>query len=124
MVRFLGILVGLGFVAALLWSFGWGAASYIAEPTVASVEHRFHKEPKEVAFAQDGPFGVYDRAQLQRGMQVYKEVCSACHALHLVSFRSLEGLGYKEAEIKALAKQFDIADINPDNGEPATRKGI
>ena len=124
MVRFLGILVGLGFVAALLWSFGWGAAAYITDPPEASVESLFHKEPKEVQFAQDGPFGMYDKEQLQRGLQVYTEVCKACHSLHLVAFRDLEGLGYKEAEIKAFAKQWDVPDINPDTGEPTTRKGL
>jgi ubiquinol-cytochrome c reductase cytochrome c1 subunit len=124
MVRFLGILVGLGFVAALLWSFGWGAAAYVSDPPQASVESLFHKESKEIRFAQDGPFGMYDKEQLQRGLQVYSEVCKACHSLKLVAFGDLEGLGYKEAEIKAFAKQWDVPDINPDTGEPTTRKGL
>jgi ubiquinol-cytochrome c reductase cytochrome c1 subunit len=124
MVRFLGILVGLGFVAALLWSLGWGAAAYVADPPQPSVESLFHKEPKHVRFAQDGPFGMYDKEQLQRGLQVYTEVCKACHSLKLVAFGDLEALGYKEAEIKAFAKQWDVPDINPDTGEPTTRKGL
>jgi ubiquinol-cytochrome c reductase cytochrome c1 subunit len=124
MVRFLGILVGLGFVAALLWSLGWGASANIADMSTETVEHKFHKEAKEIEFAQDGPFGMYDKQQLQRGLQVYTEVCKACHGLRLVAFRDLEGLGYHEPEIKAFAKQWDVPDLNPDTGEPATRKGI
>jgi len=124
MVRFLGILVGLGFVAALLWSFGWGAAAYVSDPPQPTVESRFHKEPKDIRFRQDGPFGMYDKEQLQRGLQVYSEVCKACHSLRLVAFRDLDDLGYKEAEIKAFAKQWDVPDINPDTGEPTTRKGL
>ena len=50
---------------------------------------RFHREPKELQLASDGPLGKFDRQQLQRGFQVYKEVCSACHSLHLVAFRDL-----------------------------------
>ena len=126
MVRFLGILVGLGLVTALFVSFLVGAAAYVQEPPVETVEHRFHEHPKEVAFASDGPFGMYDRQQLQRGFQVYKEVCAACHGLHQVAFRDLEGLGYHEPEVKAIAAQWatEVPDINPDTGEPATRKGI
>jgi ubiquinol-cytochrome c reductase cytochrome c1 subunit len=124
MVRFLGILVGLGFVAALLIAFGVGAAAYIQEPPEKTVEQRFHEEPRQVSFAQDGPFGMYNKEQLQRGLQVYTEVCKACHSLRLVAFRDLEDLGYNEPEVKAFAKQWDVPDLNPDTGEPTTRKGI
>lgn len=126
MVRFLGILVGLGLVAALLISFIVGAAAYVQEPPAETVEHRFHHHPKELVFAHDGPFGMYDRQQLQRGFQVYKEVCAACHGLSLVAFRDLEGIGYHAPEVKAIAAQWqiEVPDINPDTGEAATRKAI
>jgi ubiquinol-cytochrome c reductase cytochrome c1 subunit len=126
MVRPLGILVGLGFVAALMWSFLWGAVSYISEPHEKTAESLYHLHPKEVHFASDGMFGKFDNAQLQRGFQVYKEVCSACHSLRLVAFRDLTGLGYTEPEVKAIAKQWaiEVPDINPDTGEPATRKAL
>jgi ubiquinol-cytochrome c reductase cytochrome c1 subunit len=45
--------------------------------------------PKDVSWSFDGPFGHYDRASLQRGFQVYKEVCSACHSLNRVVSQSL-----------------------------------
>ena len=126
MIRFFGILIGLGLVAALIISFGVGAATVVREGLPHTVEHEFHKLPKEVAYAHDGPFGMYDRRQLQRGFQVYKEVCAACHGLSLVAFRDLEGLGYNEAEVKAIADQWaiEVPSINPETGEPATRKAI
>ena len=126
MVRLIGFLVGLGFVGVVLWSFLWGVVAYIQEPPVPTVEHEFHLHPKEVSWSFDGPFGKFDRAQLQRGFQVYKEVCSACHSLRLVSFRDLGDLGYNEPEIKAIADQWVVEQpsINPETGEPATRKSI
>src|SRR3546814_8036783 len=64
--------------------------------------------------------------QLQRGFQVYKEVCAACHSTDLVHFRDLEGIGYNWAEVKAIAAQWVIEQptINPDTGEASTRKNL
>jgi ubiquinol-cytochrome c reductase cytochrome c1 subunit len=93
-----------------------------AMPAFAA-DHPLYTHPKEVSFPQDGMFGKFDRAQLQRGFQVYKEVCSACHSLRLIAFRNLGDLGFSEAEVKALAKGYDIASID-DAGEATTRKGL
>jgi len=122
----IGALVGLGFIVVLLVSLITGAVTFINEPHEETVEHRFHLEPKEVAFTSDGPFGKFDRQQLQRGFQVYKEVCAACHGINLVAFRNLEQIGYTEAEVKAIADQWaiEVPDINPETGEPASRKAI
>jgi ubiquinol-cytochrome c reductase cytochrome c1 subunit len=126
MVRVIGFLVGLGFVIVAGWSLLWGAIAFVQEPPEETVEHRFHEEAKHVAFASDGPFGKFDRAQLQRGFQVYKEVCAACHGLNLVAFRNLADFGYNEAEVKAIADQWQIQvpDINPETGEATTRKAL
>jgi ubiquinol-cytochrome c reductase cytochrome c1 subunit len=126
MVRFLGFLVGLGFVGVAAWSLLWGVIAYVSEPPVETVEHRFHLHPEHVDFSFEGPFGAYDRQQLQRGFQVYKEVCAACHGLNLVAFRNLEDLGYSEAEVRAIADQWQIQvpSINPETGEPAGRNAI
>ena len=126
MVRILGFLVGLGFVGVAAWSLLWGAIAYVNERPAESVEHHFHVEPRNVSFSFDGPFGRYDRQQLQRGFQVYKEVCAACHGLNLVAFRNLHDLGYSEAEVDAIAEQWPIQvpSINPDTGEPATRTAL
>lgn len=64
-----------------------------------------------------GITGTYDRAQLQRGFQIYKEVCSACHSMNLLSYRNLEGLGYKPEEIKAIAAEYTVTDGPNDDGE-------
>ncbi|HYI63787.1 MAG TPA: cytochrome c1 [Allosphingosinicella sp.] len=126
MVRALGILVGLGFVAVTAWSLLWGVIAYVQDPPQESVEHHFHEEPRAASFSFDGPLGRFDRQQLQRGFQVYKEVCAACHGLGFVAFRDLHQLGYSEAEVRAIADQWPIQvpSINPETGEPATRKAI
>src|SRR3546814_2958055 len=85
MVRVIAALVGIFFSGMLLYSFVFGAVNYIGDPPAPTVEHEFHLSPKEVEFASDGPLGHYDRPQLQRGFQVFKEVCSACHSLRIRS---------------------------------------
>lgn len=126
LLRILLGLIGAGFAGALLASLGTDLATYFSSPAEESAEHAFHKEPKALHLASDGPFGKFDRQQLQRGFQVYKEVCAACHGLSLVAFRDLEQLGYSEAEVRAIADQWQIQvpSINPDTGEPATRKAL
>ena len=64
----------------------------------------------------DGIFGKYDRASLQRGLQVYREVCAGCHALKYIAFRNLADLGYNEAEIKAFAAEYEVVDGPNDEG--------
>ena len=123
MIRLIGIFIGLGFTAAVLWAFGWGAYARITEPPAETVEHAFHEHPKELHLASDGPFGRWDRQQLQRGYQVYKEVCSACHSMKYVAFRDLAQLGYSEAEVKATAASWTVPGIDPNTGETNTRPG-
>jgi ubiquinol-cytochrome c reductase cytochrome c1 subunit len=126
MVRIIGFFVGLGFAGVLLISLVVNLVAFVQSPPSATAEHEFHKEPKELALASDGPFGKFDRQQLQRGFQVYKEVCAGCHSLTQVSFRDLAQLGYNEAEVKAIANQWstEVPSVNPETGEPATRKAI
>ena len=87
--------------------------------------------PKNMAWSFNGPFGTYDRAALQRGFQVYKEVCSACHALTHVAFRNLGdpgGPGFSLAEVTAIAAGYKVP-AEPDeqgktvdaNGQPLMR---
>ncbi|MET1111207.1 MAG: cytochrome c1 [Allosphingosinicella sp.] len=126
MIRLLGILIGLGFVAVAGWSLGWGVYAYVTEAHEESVEHGFHLEARDIAYSFDGPFGKYDRRQLQRGFQVYKEVCASCHGLSFVAFRNLHDLGYGEEEVKAIADkwQIEVPSIDPKTGEPSTRKAL
>ena len=89
---------------------------------------------KSVDFSFEGPFGTYDRAALQRGFQVYKEVCAACHNLDHIAFHNLDepgGPGFTEAQAKAIAAGYKIpADPNDkgelfdDKGTRLTRAGI
>jgi ubiquinol-cytochrome c reductase cytochrome c1 subunit len=78
----------------------------------------------EYPWAFDGPLGRFDKNQLQRGFQVYKEVCASCHALSLVSYRNLSFLGYNEAEIKAVAASATVTDGPNDDGEMFDRPGL
>ncbi|KHK92316.1 cytochrome c1 [Novosphingobium malaysiense] len=117
MARILSILVGLFFTVALAWAFVNGAYIQITEPTGPTAEHEFHLHPKDVHFASDGPFGKFDNQQLQRGFQVYKEVCAACHSLEYVAFRDLAQLGYTDAEVKAIAAGFSVPGVDPNTGE-------
>lgn len=119
-------MVGLVFAGILLISLITGVATYIHSPPAPLAAEEFHKEPKPLHLASDGPFGKFDRRQLQRGFQVYSEVCSACHSLKLASFRDLKGLGYNDAEIKKIASDWktQVPSINPDTGEASTRKAL
>lgn len=123
MIRIGAFLVGLFFSGWLIVSFGVGAAAYISEPPQETAEHAFHLEPKKLSLSSDGPMGKFDRQQLQRGFQVYKEVCAACHSMRLVAFRNLGELGYTEDEVKAIAANWPIQtpSIDPATGEATTR---
>ncbi|MEI8146759.1 MAG: cytochrome c1 [Alphaproteobacteria bacterium] len=82
-------------------------------------------EPPRFTWSFGGPFGMYDRAQLQRGFQVFKEVCSSCHAAELLSFRNLSQRGGPEftpaqAQVIASEWQHKVREIG-DDGQPAER---
>jgi ubiquinol-cytochrome c reductase cytochrome c1 subunit len=126
MVRIIGIIVGFIFALSALISFSDNLITTLKSPPEATAEEEFHRHPKALHLASDGLLGKYDRQQVQRGFQVYKEVCSACHSLKLVAFRDLHELGYSEAEVKAIASQWatEVPSVNPDTGEAATRKAI
>jgi len=78
---------------------------------------------KSVDWQHTGMFGTYDRSAAQRGLQVYREVCAGCHALELVAFRTLQDLGFTEAEVKAIAAEYEYVDGPDDEGEMFTRAG-
>ncbi|MBM3642803.1 MAG: cytochrome c1 [Alphaproteobacteria bacterium] len=73
-----------------------------------------------VKWSFSGPFGTYDRAAAQRGFQVFKEVCTACHSLSLVAYRNLTELGLTENQVKAIAAEYQVPDLN-DEGQPIER---
>ncbi|PZW48159.1 ubiquinol-cytochrome c reductase cytochrome c1 subunit [Humitalea rosea] len=77
----------------------------------------------EVHFSFDGIFGSFDRAAAQRGLQVYKEVCSTCHSMHLLSYRNLVDLGLTPEQAGAVAASFTVTDGPNDEGAMFERPG-
>ncbi|WP_170515596.1 cytochrome c1 [Ruegeria atlantica] len=99
--------IGAAFALALA-----PAASYAAGGGEQHIED-FH-------FSFEGPFGTWDKHQLQRGLQIYTEVCAACHGLRYVPLRDLEALGYSEEEVIAYAAgNFEVFDPELDDFRPA-----
>ncbi len=77
---------------------------------------------EDFAFSFEGPFGTYDQHQLQRGLQVYTEVCSACHGLQYVALRTLGDEGgphMEEDQVKAYAALYEVFDTELDDYRPA-----
>jgi ubiquinol-cytochrome c reductase cytochrome c1 subunit len=70
-----------------------------------------------------GPFGNFDPGARQRGLQVYREVCSGCHGLKYIAFRNLVDLGYSVEEVKALAAEYTFEDGPDEEGEMFERAG-
>lgn len=75
------------------------------------------EHPPAHHWSQKGFFGTFDRAALQRGFQVYSEVCSACHSLKYVAFRNLTALGFSKDDVKAIAAQREVEDGPNDEGD-------
>ncbi|MCH6587223.1 MAG: cytochrome c1 [Proteobacteria bacterium] len=104
--------LSIGVAAALLFGLQAGAA-LAAEG----------KELPERDWSFSGIFGQFDRGAMQRGLQVYREVCSGCHGLRFIAFRNLAALGYGEDEIKAIAADYSIVDGPNEEGEMFERPG-
>ena len=125
MIRILSALAGLVFAGVVLLAFVMGATTWLTEEPMHSADHEFHLDahgPKG-GYSFDGPVGKWDVAQLQRGLKVYSEVCSACHSLKFVAFRDLEEIGYSEAQVKAFAATKQVPGIDPNTGESTMRPG-
>ncbi len=115
------------FVLAALVGLAFSAPAFAAST-------RLEPEGPKGGWSFEGPFGTYDQEQLQRGYKVYREVCSSCHSMNMVAFRNLGDKGgpfwdpqYKSAVengyVKAIAKDYQIADIDRDTGDVVKRPG-
>jgi ubiquinol-cytochrome c reductase cytochrome c1 subunit len=104
--------------------------AFTAGPAAAASTHP--EEPKNLAWSFQGPFGKFDKAQLQRGYKVYREVCAACHAMNLMYFRNLGQKGgpffdenYPNPNdnpyVKALAADIQVNDIDSETGDTIQR---
>jgi len=94
----------------------------VAQPTEFPL-----KKPPLLSWSFAGPFGKFDKAQLQRGYSIYKQVCSACHSMKYVAFRNLSDPGgpeFTEDQVKALAATFQITDGPDDTGQMFQRPGL
>jgi ubiquinol-cytochrome c reductase cytochrome c1 subunit len=103
------------------------AAASLALLAVPALAAEGQRDAKDISYSFEGPFGHFDKGQLQRGYKVYKEVCSACHAMHLVSFRNLAdhgGPGFTEEQVKALAATFTVQDGPGEDGQMFDRPGL
>jgi ubiquinol-cytochrome c reductase cytochrome c1 subunit len=90
-----------------------------AAPLLAAEGTHVH----DFSFPFEGPFGSYDQAQLQRGLQVYTEICATCHGLRYVAFRALSdesGPGIPEDQVRAYSAQFEVFDAELDDFRPGT----
>jgi cytochrome c1 len=108
-------IIALALAASLL---GLASSAFAADEQ----SHETPQPPRQKwSFA--GPFGHYDKGQLQRGFKVYKEVCAVCHGMKYVAFRNLEALGYSDGQVKAIASEYKIPDGPNDQGEMFERAG-
>ncbi len=100
------------------------AAAALAAPAALSTSlwAAEHIEIPKEEWSFNGVLGKFDKQQLQRGFQVYKDVCSACHGLQYIAFRHFEALGYSEEQVKALAAQYEVDDGPDENGDMFKRK--
>jgi ubiquinol-cytochrome c reductase cytochrome b/c1 subunit len=116
---------GKSVVASALIMFAVAGALFSGSVQNAkAAEDEFVPPSQKWSFA--GPFGKYDQGSLQRGLKVYKEVCSACHSLNYIAFRNLAdpgGPGYSAAQVSAFASDYKIKDGPNDQGEMFDRPG-
>jgi ubiquinol-cytochrome c reductase cytochrome b/c1 subunit len=99
-----------------------GALLLTAAPAVAQTEQ---VPPPRLKWSFSGPFGTFDEAQLQRGFKIYREICSNCHSLDLLSFRNLAdpgGPGFSEQQVAQIATEYKIKDLD-DKGNSIERPG-
>ncbi|MFL4469195.1 cytochrome c1 [Tateyamaria armeniaca] len=90
--------------------------------TGASAAGKAGGHVENVDFSFDGPFGSYDQNQLQRGLQIYTEICAACHGLKFVPLRTLSdegGPGLPEDQVRAYAQFYEVFDAELDDFRPA-----
>ena len=112
------LMIRLRLVAAALGLLGLPTGAW----AVADAEAKLPR----LSWSFSGPFGTFDTAQLQRGYRVYREVCSSCHSMALLSFRNLAERGgpyFTEAQAKQIASEYKVQDGPNDQGEMFERPG-
>lgn len=124
-IRLAGIFVGLALTGVLvLWSLVPGVLNFAMPEKPDYYAFQEENIAPEGGFSFEGPLGNWDYQQLQRGYQVYKEVCSACHSLKYVAFRNLQELGYSEDQVRTEAATWSVPGIDPKDGSEIERPGL
>lgn len=111
--------------AALLLGAAIGGG--LAAGTARAQDEHAQAEPPAQDWSFNGAFGTFDRSSAQRGLKVYREVCSTCHGLDLIAFRHLggpDGLGFTDDEVKAIALDYRVTDGPNDSGDMFERPGL
>jgi cytochrome c1 len=106
--------------------FTLAAALLAATVTASQAQEHEQPTPARQSWSFAGPFGTFDTGQLQRGFKVYREVCQNCHGLTKLAFRNLADEGgpeFSEAQVKALAAEYQVTDGPDDKGEMFQRPG-
>ncbi len=122
-------------MAGVFLSVASGSVGVPMGGSMAFAAEKGNTKPSHQDWGFKGAFGTYDRASMQRGYQVYREVCAACHALEHLSFRHLgdEGAPYYDSHypnpsdnpaVKAFASDWDVEIIDSETGDTTTRPGI
>ncbi len=109
-----------------LLALGIASALSLATASAVRAADAHAPQPPRQSWSFSGPLGKFDKAQLQRGLKVYREVCQACHSMNLVAFRTLGqpgALGFTEGQIKTIAGEYQITDGPNDSGEMFQRPG-
>jgi cytochrome c1 len=99
------------------------AGSMLGFSTAAAFAAGDAPVPPRQKWSFAGPFGTYDKGQLQRGFKVYREVCGVCHGLNLLSFRNLTEIGFSEGQVKTIAAEYKVQDGPNDQGDMFERNG-
>jgi ubiquinol-cytochrome c reductase cytochrome c1 subunit len=82
-----------------------------------------HSEVHTQNWSFNGFFGSFEQPQVKRGFQIYKDVCSGCHSMHLLAYRDLHDIGFTEDEVKAIAEEVQVQDGPNDAGDMFDRPG-
>ncbi len=102
----------------------WLAAAAFAFPVAALAQGMEAEALPPVNWSFAGPFGTYDRASEQRGLQVWQAVCSNCHSMKEAYYRNLEGIGLTDDQVKAFASNITVPGGTDDNGQPIERQAL
>lgn len=96
-------------------------ADSLTADAMTAAEHGLHAPA--YGWSHNGPLETFDHSSIRRGYQVYREVCAACHSLDRVAWRTMVGVSHTNAEVRAMAEEFEYDDEPDDQGNPRKRSG-